>query len=95
MSISIKEIEHLANLAHLDLTPEEKTKYQKDISGILNYVAGMQKLNVNAALLEEPVAPAYFREDKIIDCEVEDRKQIVAGFPESESNLNKVKAVFE
>lgn len=95
MSISIKEIEHLANLAHLDLTAEEKTKYQKDISGVLAYVDKIKNLQINAGLLEDAVSISHFRADKIVDCSAEDQKQIVAGFPEKEGNLNKVKAVFE
>ncbi len=88
----------MANLAHLDLTAEEKTKYQKDISGVLAYVDKISALGgcaLSAKKQEEQVELSHFRADKIVDCPAEDQKQIVAGFPEKEGNLNKVKAVFE
>ena len=43
MSISTKDVAHIAKLARLGLSELEKKKYSKDLSGILDY---MKKLNM-------------------------------------------------
>ncbi len=94
MSISLKEIEHLADLARLELTAEEKKKYRKELSGVLDYVEKIKSLKVDAPIKAEPVE-ASFRQDKIIDCPADDIRQIIKAFPSKEGNATKVKAVFE
>lgn len=42
MSISIRDVEHVANLARLELTEEEKAKYARQLGAMLDYA---QKLN--------------------------------------------------
>ena len=94
MSISLKEIEHLADLARLDLTAEEKKKYQKELSGVLDYVEKIQSLK-DGELSKAESAEAAFRQDKILDCPADDVRQIINSFPTKEGNATKVKAVFE
>ena len=38
MSISIEQIEHLAKLSKLALTPEEKQKYSQQLGSILTFL---------------------------------------------------------
>jgi aspartyl-tRNA(Asn)/glutamyl-tRNA(Gln) amidotransferase subunit C len=45
MSLSIEEVEHIAALARLDLTGEEKTRYAGQLSAILEYAARLQALD--------------------------------------------------
>jgi hypothetical protein len=61
----------------------------------LEYLEKIKNLQINTDLFEEEVRISHCCADKIVDCNAEDQKQIVAGFPEKEGNLNKVKAVFE
>lgn len=44
--ISEKEVEHIAGLARLKLTAHEKTKFQKELSLILDYVAQLKEVSV-------------------------------------------------
>ena len=46
MAISIEQVKKIAELARLELTSEEETKYQKQLSAILDYVGQLQELNV-------------------------------------------------
>jgi len=46
MTLTLKEVEHIALLARLELTSEEKTCYRKQLSDILDYVAQLQQLDV-------------------------------------------------
>ncbi|MGC9356454.1 MAG: Asp-tRNA(Asn)/Glu-tRNA(Gln) amidotransferase subunit GatC [Anaerolineae bacterium] len=45
MAITRDEVEHIADLAHLALSEEEKTRYQEQLSAILEYAAELQALD--------------------------------------------------
>lgn len=44
--ISEKEIDHIASLARLELAGNEKEKFQKELSLILDYAAKLKELDV-------------------------------------------------
>jgi aspartyl-tRNA(Asn)/glutamyl-tRNA(Gln) amidotransferase subunit C len=48
MSLTIEEVEHIAKLARLNLTDEEKTKYRQQLSSILDYVTMLQELDTSS-----------------------------------------------
>ena len=43
MSLTIDEVEHIAKLARLNLSEEEKEKYSHQLSAILDYAARLQQ----------------------------------------------------
>lgn len=45
MSLSREEVEHIAHLARLELTEEEKERYRQQLSAILEYAARLQALD--------------------------------------------------
>ncbi len=45
MPLSIQEVEHIAKLARLELTDDEKNRYREQLSAILDHVAQLQKLD--------------------------------------------------
>ena len=45
MSLTLEEVEHIADLARLCLTDEEKGRYRLQLSAILEYVAQLQALD--------------------------------------------------
>ena len=47
----------VAELAHLDLTPEEVETYQGQLDGILNYIEKLNELDVSEV---EPMAQGLF-----------------------------------
>ncbi|MGH9535675.1 MAG: Asp-tRNA(Asn)/Glu-tRNA(Gln) amidotransferase subunit GatC [Terriglobales bacterium] len=53
MQVSREEVERIAALAYLDLSPEEIERMRKDLSEILGYVAQLQEVNVEGV---EPMA---------------------------------------
>jgi aspartyl-tRNA(Asn)/glutamyl-tRNA(Gln) amidotransferase subunit C len=60
------KIDHLAKLARLALSEEEKTRYAAQISGILSYIETLNEVDVSGV---EPTAHAFplfnvWREDK-------------------------------
>lgn len=45
MTLSIAEVEHIANLARMDLTDDEKARFSQQLSAILDYIAELQALD--------------------------------------------------
>jgi aspartyl-tRNA(Asn)/glutamyl-tRNA(Gln) amidotransferase subunit C len=59
------QIEHIAKLARLDLTEEEKAKFAEQFGSILDYVAMIQKVQLPPELDREPAGEmAALREDE-------------------------------
>jgi aspartyl-tRNA(Asn)/glutamyl-tRNA(Gln) amidotransferase subunit C len=58
-----QQIEHIAKLARLDLTPDEKQKFAEQFGSILEYVAMIQNVQVPPELAQEAVTPPLMRED--------------------------------
>ena len=49
-------IDHVANLARIALTPEEKTKFAEQLSDVLGYIEQLKKVDVSQV---EPTAHAF------------------------------------
>lgn len=47
MTLTISQVEHIANLARLDLTDEEKTRIREQLSEVLDYFTRLQKLDTS------------------------------------------------
>jgi aspartyl-tRNA(Asn)/glutamyl-tRNA(Gln) amidotransferase subunit C len=47
MTISSKEVEHIARLARLQLSTEEITKYQAELSSILEYIEQLKQVDTS------------------------------------------------
>ncbi len=45
MPLTHQEVEHIAKLARLELTEDEKNRYREQLSAILDHVAQLQKLD--------------------------------------------------
>ena len=48
MPLSIEEVEHIAELARLDLSEAEKIRYRQQLSAILDYFVQLQELDTSA-----------------------------------------------
>jgi len=47
MSLSIQEVEHIAELARLSLTDEEKEMYRQQLSAVLDYFKDLQQVDTS------------------------------------------------
>ncbi len=45
MPLSLKEVEHIARLARLELSEEKKALYREQLSAILDYIAKLRELD--------------------------------------------------
>ncbi|MER3425386.1 MAG: Asp-tRNA(Asn)/Glu-tRNA(Gln) amidotransferase GatCAB subunit C [Nitrospiraceae bacterium] len=67
MEISREEVEHVAKLARLEITEEEKNTFSRQLSGILTYFEQLKKIDTTgvdqtATVLEQP---GVLREDQV------------------------------
>jgi aspartyl-tRNA(Asn)/glutamyl-tRNA(Gln) amidotransferase subunit C len=57
LPLSIVEVEHIAELARLALTPQEKSLYAGQLSDILDYAARLQQVDTSAISPTATVSP--------------------------------------
>ena len=46
ISVTLDDVRRVAELANLELTPEEEPRMQRDLNAILGYIADLNELNV-------------------------------------------------
>ncbi|MFI5265525.1 MAG: Asp-tRNA(Asn)/Glu-tRNA(Gln) amidotransferase subunit GatC [Candidatus Levyibacteriota bacterium] len=93
MKIDVKKI---AKLANLTLTPEEETKFEKQLSDILQYVEKLNKVDVKDV---EPTSQItglenVTRNDDFTD-EMLSQEQALSGAKSTHNGMFKVKALLE
>jgi aspartyl-tRNA(Asn)/glutamyl-tRNA(Gln) amidotransferase subunit C len=100
VSISKQDVEHVARLARLALTEEEKERYTAQLGQILGYVEKLSQLNTDNVPPTSHVLPMsnVWREDKVepsTEQTLGSPADILANAPEREGPLFKVKKVIE
>ncbi len=95
MKLKKEEIDHVATLARLDLTDQEKEMYQNQLSDIFGYIDQLSEVNVEGV---EPTAQVtglenVYREDKIKVWDNDERITALEQAPELEDGQVKVKRV--
>lgn len=95
MSISREEVEHVAYLARIGLTDEEKDRFQSQLSSILQHVAVINQLNTDVIPPTAQVIPLQnvMREDEPCDCYPPE--EILANAPRAEDHYFKIPPVLE
>ncbi|MFQ5615639.1 MAG: Asp-tRNA(Asn)/Glu-tRNA(Gln) amidotransferase subunit GatC [Anaerolineales bacterium] len=58
MSLTLEEVEHIANLARLNLTAEEKARYREQLSAVLAYFSKLQELDTERIPPTSSVLPS-------------------------------------
>ncbi|MDP3779480.1 MAG: Asp-tRNA(Asn)/Glu-tRNA(Gln) amidotransferase subunit GatC [bacterium] len=97
MALSSEEVEHIAKLARLELTAEEKKMFETELSGILSFVETLNEIDtagiepVNGGTLLKNV----MRSDEQADAYMEKKSaKLVEAAAETKESLIKVKSVF-
>jgi aspartyl-tRNA(Asn)/glutamyl-tRNA(Gln) amidotransferase subunit C len=91
------DINHIAKLARLGLSEEEKKKFESELSEILDFIEELKEVETGEV---EPTAHAsglenVARIDEAKRISQEEREGILANAPRRIDNFIKVKAVFE
>ena len=95
MSLTLQEVEHIALLARLELSAEEKQLYQQQLSDILDHVAQLQKLDTAGISLTSSVLPPRSRLRVDIAKEGLSPNQALKNAPNVDANQFKVPPVME
>ncbi len=95
MSISIQDVEHVAKLARLDLSEEEKQTYMKQLNAILQYADKLNELDTDQV---EPTSHVM----ELVNVTREDERrsswpieQVMKNAPEEDEGQFKVPAVLD
>jgi aspartyl-tRNA(Asn)/glutamyl-tRNA(Gln) amidotransferase subunit C len=100
MALSKKDVEHVARLARLALSEEEKERYTQQLGTILTYIEKMSALDTNNVPPTSHVLPLsnVWREDRVepsTSATLGSPDEIIANAPEHEGPLFKVKKIIE
>jgi aspartyl-tRNA(Asn)/glutamyl-tRNA(Gln) amidotransferase subunit C len=102
--VTVEDVERVAELAHLELTPEETGHMLTDLNAILDYVAELNELNTNGVAplaqvgelangLREAASVSRERADRLEPSL--DRAVVLSQAPESDQAFFKVPKVIE
>jgi aspartyl-tRNA(Asn)/glutamyl-tRNA(Gln) amidotransferase subunit C len=95
MPISKKDVEHVAKLARLGLSDDEKEKLTRELNAILTYAEKINQLDTSTVLpTSHPLAMQnVFREDRVNPCQ--NTPDILANGPQTQENTFRVPKMLE
>ncbi|MCD6568516.1 MAG: Asp-tRNA(Asn)/Glu-tRNA(Gln) amidotransferase subunit GatC [Dehalococcoidia bacterium] len=95
MKLSHQQVEHIARLARLGLSAEERDKFSLQLSDILKNFEVLNELNTADVMPATHSIPLQnvFREDEEASSYSQD--EVLANAPRKEENCFKVKAILE
>jgi aspartyl-tRNA(Asn)/glutamyl-tRNA(Gln) amidotransferase subunit C len=95
MPLSSEDVEKIALLARLKLTPEEKALYQEQLSAVLDYAERLNQLDIEDV---PPTASAVSLQNVMRDDAVEPslaRRDVLYNAPKHALNQFQIKAVLD
>jgi aspartyl-tRNA(Asn)/glutamyl-tRNA(Gln) amidotransferase subunit C len=95
MTLSLKEVEHIAELAKLALSDEEKTRFRDQLAAILDYAMRLQKIDTDDIPPTASVLPidTVMRDDEVKPSEL--KAEILRNAAKQEANMFRVREVME
>jgi aspartyl-tRNA(Asn)/glutamyl-tRNA(Gln) amidotransferase subunit C len=95
MSLSLAEVEHIARLAHLGLSDEEKARYREQLSAILDHAQRLQDLDTETIPPTASILPvdSVMRPDDSRPSM--SRGELLLNAPEAEDGMFRVPPVLE
>lgn len=95
MSLTLTEVEHIAELARLELTDAEKEQYCVQLSAILDYAQKLQQVDTSEIPATSSVLPprSVLRED--VPAEGLKTEEVLQNAPEKREDQFQVPVVFE
>lgn len=95
MSITKQDVEHVAKLARLGLSEEEKELFTKQLSDILEFADSLKKLDTKDVPPTSHAVPIknVLREDKFVA--FKDTEAILANGPDVEKHMFRVPKIME
>jgi len=98
--VTVEEVERVAELAHLELTPDETGRMLTDLNAILDYVAELNELDTKGVAplaqvseLGDATSSGTVRQDRVLPST--DRAAVMDQAPETDQVFFKVPKVIE
>lgn len=95
MRISLEEVDHIATLARLGLTPEERERFRDQLTTILSYVNMLSELDTSRV----PPSAQVIHQENVIRPDVVRPSlsvaEVLMNAPAAEDNYLRVPPVFE
>jgi aspartyl-tRNA(Asn)/glutamyl-tRNA(Gln) amidotransferase subunit C len=95
MSLTLEQVEHIAHLARLELTAQEKARFAEQLSAILDYAARLQALDTSGI---PPTASVFARQSVLRPDIVQpglDKEVLLRNAPQTEADQFRVPPVLE
>jgi aspartyl-tRNA(Asn)/glutamyl-tRNA(Gln) amidotransferase subunit C len=95
VSISLKQVEHVAGLARLELTEQEKDRYTEQLNAILKYAEKLSALDTEGIEPTDHAVPLFsvLREDEVRPSLPLER--VLLNAPDEQDGQIKVPAVLD
>jgi len=93
MAIELKEIEKLAALARIEVSPEEKESLRNEINAILEYVKQIQAVSPTEGEKETGALKNVLREDVDTHLSGAFSEELLREVPQREGNYVRVKKI--
>lgn len=93
--LTAEEVEHVAELAKLELTPSELKKFQSQLSKVLDYVSQLSKVKTDVV---EPTSQITDLENVFRDDQSSislPQKDVLSGTKQARNGFFQTKAIFE
>ena len=88
--ITVKDVEHVAKLARLELTEEEKEMFTRQLGDVLKYVDQMNEVDTsNVEPLSHPIDFVNVMRDDVVKYE-QTKEVLMQNAPEEEDGFFKV-----
>lgn len=95
MPLTLTEVEHIAGLARLKLTDEEKERYREQLSAILDYAARLGELDTSGI----PPTSSVLAERSVLRPDQArpglSRQELLKNAPQAEAGMFRVPPVLE
>ena len=97
MGLTREEVEHIAKLARLGLSEEDKVKFEEQLSQILDHFDVLRQLDTDGVPPTAHTLPLenVFSPDQDRDRDSLPPEDVLANAPRAEDNLFRVRAVLE
>ena len=95
MSLTPQEVEHIAMLARLELTEQEKEQYRLQLSSILDHFAVLQKLDASHIPPTSSILPPQTRLRKDVITPGLNQKEVLRNASDSTRGQFRVPPVFD
>ena len=92
VTVDIKDVENLANLARIELSEDEKNSLLSDMEDILGYVSQIESIPTKEVSEEFPVRNVM-RDDVVTHIKGQYTEDLLSNAPAREGNWLKVKKI--